>query len=605
LPDSQQRTFPPRASSEHFRFDIQFLRGIAVLLVTVFHAFRDWIPFGFLGVDVFFVISGFLITGHVLRDLDRGSFSFPRFLLRRAKRLLPATYATLILTTALAYWLLTSVQWGQYLNQLLATVTFSANFVMAQQANYFAEVAETKPLLHIWSLSLEEQFYFVMPLALWAAAARYRLPLLAAGGALSLALCIWAASTPEFRNLAFYLLPTRAWELLAGSLCAWAMLRRPSLVVPPTIKWLALGTLLAVCALAFDPVHPRGAALVAVAATALMILGRDGWVPRHLLTRPIAKIGDWSYSLYLLHWPLLSFAYIAYLQQPPAPVLLGLLALSIALAGLQYRFVEEKFRHHWVTSARAGFTRLAAATMLLLLLCLPAILSTSDRYGDEIKANIGLAPSCNQESGALRDLPECRNSARPTLAVWGDSYAMQLVPGLTERTGLIQFTRSACRPMLSGSAETGCLAFNQSVFEEILRSPDIRRVILSGNVNQQEAEEVARTARQLMQAGKMVSIVGPTPSPGFDAGGCAIRKFEGKPTPGRQSCVFQPSPELGSIRRIFQESGARVAMPQDVLCRPECSPSVGERLLYHNKGHLTPYGSRWLMARLWPAMRWE
>lgn len=158
------------------RRDIQLLRGIAVLLVVIYHADLGVIMHGYLGVDVFFVVSGFLISSIILNDLKSGSFSFSGFYLRRAKRLLPALYCTLAFTSLLAYAFLTGQQWRDYIEQLIGAVSFSANLILPTQSGYFAGSAETKPLLHIWSLSLEEQYYFFLPLFLFVLPRKWQLP---------------------------------------------------------------------------------------------------------------------------------------------------------------------------------------------------------------------------------------------------------------------------------------------------------------------------------------------------------------------------------------------------------------------------------------------
>ncbi len=222
------------------RFDIQLLRGVAVTTVVLYHAFKDVFPQGFLGVDVFFVISGFLICGMILRQLRDKRFSFREFYVRRARRLLPASFTTLFLASFLAIFILTPDEFSAFSSQLLGSLTFSANFVFAAGTGYFDGGADTKPLLHIWSLSLEEQFYFVAPLLLWLTPLRARLGLMIFVTVASLALCLYLSSGVSIgsisgqtvENLAFYMLPTRAWELLVGGVAAWVMLERPGLRIP-------------------------------------------------------------------------------------------------------------------------------------------------------------------------------------------------------------------------------------------------------------------------------------------------------------------------------------------------------------------------------------
>ncbi len=203
-----------------FREDIQALRGIAVLLVLLFHAKIGGLAAGYLGVDIFFVLSGYLITGLVARRLAEGRFSFAEFYLNRAKRLLPAAYVVYSSAAIAAYWFLTGSEFDRLLKTLWGALTFTANFRLWLDTNYFTSAAKLNALLHVWSLSIEEQFYFILPLALFLMPRRFWLGLALLGGLASLTLCLYLA--PKSPVAAFYLLPTRAWELALGGVIALA-----------------------------------------------------------------------------------------------------------------------------------------------------------------------------------------------------------------------------------------------------------------------------------------------------------------------------------------------------------------------------------------------
>lgn len=618
------------------RFDIQVMRGVAVLAVVIFHAFPGAFPQGFLGVDVFFVISGFLITGIILKGLEAGRFSFWGFYRRRALRLLPASLVTLAVTTALAFVFLTSSQMVDYAKQLLGSLAFAANFVLALQTGYFEATAETRPLLHIWSLSLEEQFYFLAPFLLWLTPLRARPWLLATGFVLSLALCLvlvtgpaWLPVTAETAGtFAFFMLPSRAWELLAGSLCAWLMLRRPGLTVPAWAKYLALAVIPVTCAVGFDAVHPRWDAVIVVAATSVLLLGRDGWLPRMALTRPVGAIGDWSYSLYLIHWPLFSFAYIAFGQEPPAYVLVGLAVLALGLAYLQWRYVEQKFRDGLPSRLKAPLV--LGGIMAGLAVAVAPTMGATSPAADQLRRNTGLDRSCNQRTGAWIDRPACRTSEAPTVALWGDSYAMQYAPGL-EGVPFVQMTKSACSPV-AGVAHISadyseawareCASFNDSVLEAIVAMPSVRYVVLSSPFKQvmngdgqkllvggrvqpfSDAARVgfARTLARLKAAGKTPIVIGPTPYAEFDAGRCNERVIERRPMLGRSGCDIAEAAATRTNARVYaalSTVGAEVLSPAAVLCADgRCATSRGGELLYRDQGHLTPAGARLVMEGL-------
>ena len=209
-----------------FRLDIQALRGWAVLVVVLDHMGLGILPAGFLGVDIFFVISGFLITGIIVQSLSKNDFSFTSFYMRRAKRLLPAAFVVIASTAVASAWFLTSSEMLSLNDQVAGALTYTINFVLMGQVDYFATEAETKPLLHMWSLAVEEQFYLILPLLLVLTPRSYTLRLVVIGAILSFVVCSLLRSS--YPNATFYMLPFRAWEFLLGS--AAILLIRTSLI---------------------------------------------------------------------------------------------------------------------------------------------------------------------------------------------------------------------------------------------------------------------------------------------------------------------------------------------------------------------------------------
>jgi peptidoglycan/LPS O-acetylase OafA/YrhL len=621
------------------RFDIQLLRGVAVLLVVLFHARDSIFSKGYLGVDIFFVISGFLITGMIMRDIDAQRFSFLSFYARRARRLLPATISTLALTAILAFALLTSSQMKAFGAQLLGALTFSANVVLAMQSGYFDSVAETKPLLHMWSLSLEEQFYFIAPVLLLFTPRKFRLGLLVAALVLSLALCLLLMTGPTWlpvtaaasQKLAFFMLPARAWELLAGSIVSWIMVRHPILTLPNFVKFSALASIVLVCIIGFDPLHPRGDAILVVIATCLLLLGKDDWMPSTILTRPLARIGDWSYSLYLVHWPLFSLAFVAYLSQPPALVMAGLVLAALALAWLQYTFVEQPFRHRQTQYPFHKWGAVAAAALMLAFVSTQAM-SIQPRF--DIASTHGLNIACDQNVGPWKDLPECRTASRPLIAIWGDSYAMHYVPGLI-KLPLVQMTRSACAPIVGAAnvsgpyTETwasGCAKFSDDVVAAIEGMPSVKFVLISSPFSQvfrnsgqsllidgrlqawshAGADHFKSTLVHLKKAGKVPVVIAPTPSADFDAGACNERMLERKLLLGRRDCGFPidraaraQDVVVKTLHRIGLVTGVSILDPADAYCSGVyCKTKIGNLILYADAGHLTKAGSQFVAKAL-------
>lgn len=621
------------------RFDIQFLRGIAVLLVVLFHGFGLLVPRGFLGVDIFFVVSGYLITLMILKGLNEGNFSFLGFYLRRAKRLLPAAYSTFLVTTLLAYAFLTSVQWHAYIRQLAGALTFTANIVLARQTGYFEADAETKPLLHIWSLSLEEQFYFVIPLLLWALATRWRGVAIGLAAVLSFALCLFAVSRSDWQSLAFYMLPTRAWELLAGSMIAWLRIKGAPRA-PGWMGWLGLLVIAVIALHGFDAVHPRFDALACVVATAVIVATSGDWLGENALTRPVARLGDWSYSVYLVHWPLFSFAFLAYLGEPPRSLLVGLAVLALLLGWLQYRYVETRFRIAWTNASWRAWTGLAVASAAVALVALPRVMASaaSEPFSVVFNPTRGLK-GCDGESRDRLVSSECQTSPAPTVAVWGDSNAMHLVPGLAAdpaiRGLLLQLTRSACAPAKGiANVRVGeapdwseqCIIFNRKALDSMVDSPSLKHVVIGSefaqllvNRGQQlladgvvspwrndAADGFVEAIEMLQTAGKTPLLVAPIPWPSFNPGECNLRRIEDVALFRRDSCDFalaDANPDyvavVRQLRVISAKTGAPLYLPETVLCPGGiCRTASGGRLIYRDKGHLSEWGSAFVLERL-------
>jgi len=640
---------------DHVRQDIQFLRGFAVLAVLFYHADLFPISGGFLGVDIFFVISGYLITSIILRDLDAGRFSFAQFYLRRAKRLLPAAYSTLIFTTLAGYAFLTEWQWSDYVKQLVGTVTFTANLVLPFQTGYFESAAEGKPLLHAWSLSLEEQYYLITPLLLFSIASRWRPAVFLLGIAVSFITCVffvsfpftyWRLPTIDSQNMAFFLLPTRAWELLAGSLLAWYMSRSPLVAIPRIVKFTALFALCGVVFFPVDSVHPRGDALLAVIATALMLAGDSSWLPSNVATRAIAKVGDWSYSLYLVHWPLFAFAHNAFLGEVPIHARWLLAIAAIILAYLQYELVEQRFRYRWKVHQRRAFQWLAGASFLVVVTPVPAMVSKRLTTAADMRdfsylraPNVGLHPVCAQgREFAVKG--SCATSEAPAFAVWGDSYAMHLIPGLRADpivgNSIIQLTKAACAPILGvASIDSNydedwareCLAFNEKVIDFIGKSQSIKYVILSssfsgylddGNLllfhrgnkmagNRSIAiDEMVKTIELIRLRGKTPIVVTPPPRAGFNVGDCWERKETGLVVLGRTDCNIDINEYrsyqqglIASLREVQDRTGVDIVWLEDFFCgKARCTTAIGSTSLYRDGGHLTVPGSKWLVSQL-------
>ncbi len=342
-----------------YRAEIDGLRTLAVLPVVLFHAGFSTFSGGFVGVDIFFVISGFLITGIIADEISAGQFSLLHFYERRARRILPALFSVIFFCWLCALLWMRPDQIESFATSAVAAIFFTANIYFWRDGTaYFAAASEEQALLHTWSLSVEEQFYILFPLfflLLWKRGGRTALIGTSSVAAMSLLLNLWALSQPWISPSAvFYLLPTRAWELLSGAICA-INVRRLGEMRNQLGAFLGLVAILA-SIFFYDHNIPSPSAylIVPVAGTAAILLFASGTVVGAILSwRPMVRIGLISYSVYLWHQPLFAFARIRLINEPSTAILLGLSALSLLLGWMSWRFVELPFRRAGVRSISA------------------------------------------------------------------------------------------------------------------------------------------------------------------------------------------------------------------------------------------------------------
>ena len=630
------------------RNDIQFLRGIAVLYVVFYHSGLGFLPQGFLGVDIFFVLSGFLITKLILEQIEQNKFSFSNFYQRRVNRLLPALYVTLILTSLLSILFLTSSQLQDFSYQLIGAVTFSANMVLPTQTGYFDAAAEGKPLLHIWSLSLEEQYYFLLPLVLFLTPKGRRIVVLIACLIASIYMCfswsnateqsapfLWRFSDVSKYEWSFYLLPTRAWELLAGSVTAWLYLNK-HIVVNRLTKIVCLSIILTLGYLQITHSHPSIEALIIVCCTAVILLGDDKWLSQNFINKMIIKVGDWSYSIYLIHWPLFAFSYLAYVGQPPLLASCSIIILSIFLGQIQYKYVETPFRHKGAPLQLSSLRNFVLATVLVLTIpIISTLLPKNENFDKRVMAqkelNYGFSQECQDAiDNRLNINIKCTNGESFDTVIWGDSYAMHLVPGLSIKNKIAQITKSMCGPFLniaivnsnySEQWAKDCIHHNTLALDFIRNNNDIKNVVLSSSIEFYLQNEIlandGRTLadstvlvdsykfmmNELTKAGKSVVFVSPPPRDGRDIGECLEREYgPALLLVGNCTISFETyQKHQNSVTKILQEL-ARVSAVFDVstlLCdKGRCITSKNDTWLYRDNGHLTIEGSQLILGDL-------
>lgn len=333
----------------NYRAEIDGLRALAVIPVILYHAGIAGFSGGFVGVDIFFVLSGYLISSILLHDLAQGQFSLGRFYERRARRILPALFLVLLVCLPLAGWLLLPHEWVEFGQSLIAVNLFASNILFWLNTDYFAATAETIPLLHTWSLAVEEQFYVLFPLLLWwlwAKARSYLWPVMGLLLVLSLGFSEWFWRQSIEAN--FFLLPSRMWELLLGVLCA-LYLQKHTPLTGLSAEIMSVAGLIAIVT-SITLLHsgipfPSVYTLIPTLGTVALILSNSQTlVSRLLSTKVLVGIGLISYSAYLWHQPLFVFARLASPDTLSIGLLLGLCVLTLVLAYASWRWVEQPFR---------------------------------------------------------------------------------------------------------------------------------------------------------------------------------------------------------------------------------------------------------------------
>ncbi|GLK88536.1 acyltransferase family protein [Pseudomonas turukhanskensis] len=515
-----------------YRADIDGLRAVAILCVVLFHAFPAKLQGGFIGVDIFFVISGFLISSIIVHSLMRNEFSFAQFYAKRAKRIFPALLAMLCGTYAFGWFALLPDEFAQLGKHIAASTTFLQNLVLYQEAGYFDVASDFKPLMHLWSLAIEEQFYLLYPLLLWAA---WRAGLNVLAIMLVLALGSFALNVLRVQqdpNGTFFFAQTRFWELLAGAILAYlqlfrraelsAFLQRSLLLArlypgpEQAAKRVALlnnllaslgAGLLAAGLLCIDKgsLFPGWYALLPVGGTLLLILaGPAAWLNRTVMAHPLmVAIGLISYPLYLWHWPILSFARILEMGEPNRWVIVAAVAASFLLAWLTYRLLELPLRR-----SRIGRSPTAWASTALVVVGVVGITTfkqggMAERAGMQALArqNHGVkfedfawdtsASKYGECSVGLTDdepkIGYCSVSKpgkTPSIALIGDSHADAIFQGIAkndDRSWLL-IGNYGCPPVTDVNVRASygnCEDLMEKAVDYVANNRDITTVVLS------------------------------------------------------------------------------------------------------------------------------
>lgn len=636
-----------------YRPDIDGLRAIAVLAVVFYHYGIGGLSGGFVGVDIFFVISGYLITGIIQKEIERGSFTFSGFYERRIRRIFPALFAMLLVTLVVGAWLLLPSDLMKLGNSTLSTLFFGSNVLFWRQSGYFDTSSEFNPLLHTWSLAVEEQFYIGLPvllILLHRYAKDWLKPILIGCAIVSFALCVWMQALRP--SATFFLSPFRAWELLLGGLLAVGAV--PPMANRPLREMLSV---LALVALLWSlwwikagPAFPGWQAAIPVVAAAILLHAGaygDSQVKRLLSLRPLAFIGLVSYSLYLWHWPLLVFVRYRNGMQPLAPHIAWLLfAVALLLAIASYRWVETPMRQRKRTqgflaaSRKRVFTLAAVACVLLGGV---AIASRMDhgwraRFSPEV---VALDAARNpvipfkECDGRVPDFvsKECRIGkigVSPSVLLWGDSHALAWAPAIDEilrRRGMSGFliANSACPPLfgVNNPIDMLCSSDNERVLHA-MRGKHFDVIIMHaswrsysdpaglykltddrGNNGNEFVFPFAlsRTIKAIQPYAKQIMLVGPTPGAPDDIPfALALSDIKDRIAPPGRALSLVNKENVWFWREANRLTADRKIVrvdPTPWFCDGRSCRYLDESsdLLYRDGGHLSLAGARFVAGR--------
>lgn len=632
-----------------YRPDIDGLRAIAVMAVVIHHLSAPLLPGGYVGVDVFFVISGYLITRIISREIEDGSFTFAQFYERRARRIFPALFAVLAVTLVAGYFLLLPSDYAGTLRGTLGTLFFASNVVFWRDmaAGYFAATdAGLNPLLHTWSLAVEEQFYVFFPVLLLLCYRYFRRHIILVLVACALVSLAGAALLVQSKSVAvFFLSPFRAWELLVGSLLAVnAIPAVRSRLVRELIAGTGLLAILVPCIL-YDgkTAFPGLTALAPVlGATAIMHVGSSGpsWTGRLLQWRPLLYIGLISYSLYLWHWPLIVIVRYAMGMAPITPYIALLLLASLALASLSYHFIEQPVRRRPVLTRRFIVTSSAVCASVLALISGIGLMhgGYAARFAPEV-VQLDLArspqiPFVECDGKPIADACQLgRTDRTATMLLWGDSHMLAWAPALQSSlarldTRAVFVPTSSCPPMLDvENTDKGvCQVQNLTIKAYLLTNPNIKTVLMSaywstyfksngtlttnaGNPTATRTSAaqnaLASTIRWLRDNGRHVVLIGPVPVSDQSVPLALALEAAKNWTFPRTSMDEQHKKNISFFKVVESTSSSKDARgdfrfldPIQWLCSDECMIMKHGVPLYRDSNHLSVAGAMALEPRL-------
>lgn len=614
-----------------YRPDIDGLRAIAVSLVVIFHAFPESLTGGFIGVDVFFVISGYLISSIIFKEYALNQFSYKKFYVHRINRIFPALILVMLCCYGFGWFNLLADEFKMLGKHISAGAAFVSNWILWGESGYFDRTSDAKPLLHLWSLGIEEQFYLIWPV-LAGLCLRWKISILKIAIAIAVITfsiniaIIFSDANPAS---AFYLPQARFWELMVGTILAYLTLNKHlENLSTKNRDWLSIcgfGLIISCAALISKAsAFPGFWALMPVfGSAALIAAGPNAFCNRFILKqKPIVWIGLISYPLYLWHWPLLSVDYILHGEAGSVSMRLLIIASSIALAAATYYLIERPIRF-----GRFGEIKAIVLSALMIVVCYQGF---NTYYRDGLVFRLKhLQMRLPAELLALSENPEIPTASmanaenklithdRPLIFLWGDSYAGHLVAGYEKQFGqkyeIIQL-RGGCPPLFNTelSNRKNCPQWEQKNYELVLKERPARLVLAANWTDYPNWEDIAKTINTLKEQGfNAIDLVGPAPQwkdtlykqlylhYAFNRNqGNAPYHVPYRMTLGLKDNFLQIEPKM---RALAQKLGVRYLSIVDILCNPEgCVTRFGDtadKLSSFDGGHLTNYTSEYVVER--------
>ena len=621
-------------SHPSYRPDIDGLRAIAVLLVVVHHAFPKLLPSGFIGVDLFFVISGFLITTIIFQNLERGSFSFLDFYTRRIKRIFPALALVLLACLVYGWFTLLPADYKLLGKHTVAGAAFVSNFAFWNESGYFNGDSKLKPLLHLWSLGIEEQYYIVWPLIAWFAWKK-QVNLLKVCLVLLIASLLANIVTVKYNAVAAFFSPaTRFWELLVGSVLAYVALHRPASqqsekqpIRNNQAAW--AGLLLLLIGMVFIKPERRfpgfWALLPTLAAYLIIYAGPQAWFNRKVLSNKLLVwFGLISFPLYLWHWPLLVFADRNTVEPVSTELLITIIGISIVLAWVTYKLIERPIRFGkrkgngitiWlvlimVTTAYMGFNIYQRDGLSFRI---PQSLQKIAEFSNDYDVDSNFECLIQSSSENKQNPSQCfrKNANKKSILIWGDSYAWAMYAGINKvaasDANVYLMAKSSCPPILNIDAKkpSECSQQNIRVFDTI-KTEKYEQVVMVARwdhwnyQSDQYMANIEKTIEHLKRVGtKQIYVIGPPPEwhPGLQVVLIknAMRDKLGHKLADRLTEGVTTSPILDEqLQQLASKKKVQYISLLMILCNEDgCLTKVGEEpedLMGYDDGHLSKKG---------------